>query len=257
MKYKNKWIKRVLLSLIILLIVFSTKNYIVSFTNDIYKSFNRTVIEEKRYVLFLEGLKTTLLISFSSIIFGTMLGFLLFFFQKFKTNFLNKISYFLVRFLQGVPVTVLLLTFYFGIFATVNVAPVLVAIIAFSIYFSAYVSEIFKGADASINKTQIDSAYALGFTRIQTFKYIIVPQVLSYVIPVYKNQSVSLIKSTSIAGYISIMELTKTSDIIRNRTYEAFFPLIFTALIYVIICYLFSKMLDFIYEKINPRRVIN
>lgn len=179
----------------------------------------------------------------------------MFLLQKSKIRFLNILSYIIVRFLQGVPVTVLLLTFYFGIFGDISIEPILVAIITFSIYFSAYVSEIVKGAFLSINRTQIDSAYALGFSKIQTVKYIIIPQVLSYVIPVYKNESVSLIKSTSIAGYISVIELTKATDIIRNRTYEAFFPLIFTALIYFIICYAFCKILDLVYKKINPRVV--
>ena len=172
-----------------------------------------------------------------------------------KIKILKIISLVFVRFLQGVPVTVLLLTFYFGFFGSINIEPIIVAVIAFSIYFSAYVCEIIKGAFSSINRTQIDSAYALGFTKIQTFKYIVFPQVLSYVILVYKNESVSLIKSTSIAGYISVMELTKASDIIRNRTYEAFFPLIFTALIYFIICYVFCKLLDLIYKKVSPRMV--
>jgi polar amino acid transport system substrate-binding protein len=146
-----------------------------------------------------------------------------------------------------------LLVFYFGIFGKININPIVVSILAFSIYFSAYVVEILKGAYSSINRIQIDSAYALGFTKIQTIRYIIIPQILCYVIPVYKNESVSLIKSTSIAGYISIIDLTKASDIIRNRTYEPFFPLVFTAFIYFTICYLFSKTLDFIYKKINPR----
>ena len=80
-------------------------------------------------------------------------------------------------------------------------------------------------------------------------------QVLVYIIPVYKNESVLLIKSTSIASYISIMELTKASDIVRNRTYEAFFPLIFVAIIYFLICYIFCKLLDYINKKVNPRMV--
>lgn len=194
-------------------------------------------------------------IAIVSIIIGTLFGFILFLLHRSKIKILRIISLVFVRFLQGVPVTVLLLTFYFGIFGSINIEPIIVAVIAFSIYFSAYVCEIIKGAFSSINRTQIDSAYALGFTKIQTFKYIVFPQVLSYVIPVYKNESVSLIKSTSIAGYISVMELTKVSDIIRNRTYEAFFPLIFIALIYFIICYAFCKLLDLIYKKVNPRMV--
>ena len=255
MKNKTKFIKFFFIFFLILIVTFISKDVIIDFLNNISNSFNRTVIVEKRYILFLKGLKSTLLISFLSIIFGTLLGFILFLLQKSKIRILSIFSYMIVRFLQGVPVTVLLLTFYFGIFGNINIEPILVAIIVFSIYFSAYVSEIIKGAFLSINRTQIDSAYALGFTKLQTVRYIIIPQVLSYVIPVYKNESVSLIKSTSIAGYISVIELTKATDIIRNRTYEAFFPLIFTALIYFIICYAFCKILDLVYKKINPRVV--
>ena len=255
MKNKTKFIKYCIILFLILIVTVISKDVIIDFFKDISNSFNRTVIIEKRYILFFKGLKSTLLISFLSIIFGTLLGLILFLLQKSKIRSLNILSYIIVRFLQGVPVTVLLLTFYFGIFGDINVEPILVAIITFSIYFSAYVSEIVKGAFLSINRTQIDSAYALGFSKIQTVKYIIIPQVLSYVIPVYKNESVSLIKSTSIAGYISVIELTKATDIIRNRTYEAFFPLIFTALIYFIICYAFCKILDLVYKKINPRVV--
>lgn len=255
MKNQNKWIKVIIILFILILVLICNKETVIKFLSSIYSGFIRTVIDEKRYILFLDGLKSTLLISFLSIIIGTLLGFILFLLHRSKIKTLKIISLVFVRFLQGIPVTVLLLTFYFGIFGSLNIEPVIVAVIAFSIYFSAYVCEIIKGAFSSINRTQIDSAYALGFTKIQTFKYIVFPQVLSYVIPVYKNESVSLIKSTSIAGYISITELTKASDIIRNRTYEAFFPLIFTALIYFIICYVFCKLLDLIYKKVNLRAV--
>ena len=95
---------------------------------------------------------------------------------------------------------------------------------------------------------------ALGFNKIQTIHYIVLPQILTYIIPVFKNESVSLVKLTSIAGYISIMDLTKASDIIRNRTDEAFFPLIFTSLLYYLICYLYIKILNILYKKINPRK---
>jgi len=256
MKKTKKCIKILIIGFIFCLVIVLNKEFIINLLKNISNSFNRTVIEEDRYILLFNGLKSTILISNFSIIFGTLLGFVLFLLQKSKVKFLNILSFGFVRFLQGVPVTVLLLTFYFGIFGKINIDPIIVAIIAFSIYFSAYVCEIINGAFASINKVQIYSGYALGFTKFQTIKYIIIPQVLSYVIPVYKNESVSLIKSTSIAGYISVIELTKATDIIRNRIYEAFFPLIFTALIYFIICYIFCKILDLIYKKINPRVVM-
>jgi len=250
MKKKLK-ILLIILLLSILIIIF--KSEINVLINNIADSFFRTVIEEQRYKLLLQGFLSTTIISVTSIILGTMLGIIVYCISKNKFKSLRKIGNFYVRVMQGVPITVLLLSAYYVFFGKVNIEPMLVAIITFSIYFSAYVSEIFKGAMDSINISQIHSAYALGFSRFQTIKYIILPQALTYTIPVYKNEVVSLIKLTSIAGYISIMDLTKASDIIRNRTYEAFFPLIITAIIYFILCYFISKILDLLYKKVNPR----
>ncbi len=234
-----------ILILIILLIIF--KENIINIYNELSTSFYRTIIEEQRYILILRGLSQTLIISISSIILGSILGLILCIFRK------NKLTKILIKVLQGIPVTVLLLIFYYVIFATINIDPTVVAIITFSIYFSAYIAEVFKASYDSINPTQIISSYSLGFNKLETLKYIILPQALTFAIPTFKNEAVSLIKLTSIAGYISIMDLTKASDIIRNRTYEAFFPLIVTAIIYFLICLIFSYILDYLYKKINPR----
>ena len=224
-------------------------NGIQNFNNSFY----RTLLFEERYKIFLKGLTNTILISVLSILLGTILGFILFILSR-KEKTIQKITTIFIRLLQGIPITVLLLIFYYVIFGMIDINPVLVAVITFSIYFSAYAAEVMKGAYASINKNQIYSAYSMGFTKKQTLRFIILPQVLSYMIPVYKNEMVSLIKLTSIASYISIIDLTKASDIVRNRTYEAFFPLIFTALIYFLICYLLGKILDYADKRMNPRR---
>lgn len=253
MKKKLKILLFILL-LSILSIIFRSEIYVM--INNISESFFRTVIEEQRYKLLFQGFISTTIISIASIVFGTLLGLIIYCINKNKLQILREFGNFYVRVMQGVPITVLLLTSYYVIFGKINIDPLLVAIITFSIYFSAYVSEIVKGAMDSINISQIHSAYALGFNKIQTIKYIILPQALSYTIPVYKNEVVSLVKLTSIAGYISIMDLTKASDIIRNRTYEAFFPLIITAIIYFILCYSIGKILDLLYKKINPRNYV-
>lgn len=239
--------------LIIISLLFVYKNEIINMFNNIIDSFYRTVIEEQRYILLLKGFFATSIISLASIILGTMLGIIIYCARKCNLKMLKRISKFYVKLIQGIPITVLLLTFYYVIFGKINISPMFVAIITFSLYFSAYMSEIIRGAMDSINISQIYSAYSLGFSKYKTFKYIVLPQALTYTIPVYKNEVVSLIKLTSIGGYISIMDLTKASDIIRNRTYEAFFPLIITAVIYFILCYIISKILDLLYKKINLR----
>lgn len=249
----KKKLKILLIILLLSLLIIIFKSDLSVLMSNIADSFFRTVIEEQRYKLLLQGLISTTIISILSIILGTILGVIIYCIRKSKFKILRKIGKFYISVMQGVPITVLLLTAYYVIFGKINIEPILVAIITFSIYFSAYVSEIIKGAMDSINISQIHSAYALGFSKFQTIKYIILPQALTYTIPVYKNEVVSLIKLTSIAGYISIVDLTKASDIIRNRTYEAFFPLIITAIIYFILCYFISKILDLLYKKVNPR----
>lgn len=255
MKKKRKWLL-LCLGVMFVILLFIFKENIASALSSIIKSFQRTLIEENRYKLVFIGLKSTLLISLTSIILGATFGIIICYFRKSPYNSIKNIAKIIVNLLQGTPITVLLLIFYYVIFGNVNIEPIIVAITTFSIYFSAYCSEIYRGAIDSINKVQIESAYSLGFTKIQSIRYVILPQMLSYIIPVFKNECVSLIKLTSIAGYISIMDLTKASDIIRNRTYEAFFPLIFTAIVYLIICYLVGKLLDMLYKKINPRKAL-
>lgn len=250
---RKKILKIIIIFILLVLILIVFNKEFLSLFEDFSTSFYRTIIEEKRYILLLEGLKSTLIISIFSIFLGTILGSILCFIRKTKIKFISELVKMIIKFLQGIPITVMLLIFYYVIFAKINIDPLIVAIITFSIYFSAYISEVFRGALESINYSQLQSAYSLGFSKIQSLKYIILPQALSYIIPSYKNEIVSLIKLTSIAGYISIMDLTKASDIIRNRTYEAFFPLIVTAIIYLIICNIVGAILDKVYRKINPR----
>lgn len=257
MKKNNKFLILFLIIVIFVIILIINKKYLFEIFANISNSFQRTLIDEDRYILILQGLKSTLIISFTSILFGTLIGIALFMLRISKFKVLSTISKIIINVLRGMPITVLLLIFYYVIFGKININPIIVAIITFSLYFSAYTSEIFRGAYLSLNKSQIISSYALGFNKIQTIHYIVLPQILTYIIPVFKNESVSLVKLTSIAGYISIMDLTKASDIIRNRTYEAFFPLIFTSLLYYLICYLYIKILNILYKKINPRKEKN
>jgi polar amino acid transport system substrate-binding protein len=101
----------------------------------------------------------------------------------------------------------------------------------------------------SVGKGQTEAGVALGFTHFQTFIYIVLPQAARIAMPVYKGEAVSLFKNTSIVGYIAIQDLTKASDLIRSRTFDAFFPLIIISIIYFVLAWLLGKLLDRVVRK--------
>jgi polar amino acid transport system substrate-binding protein len=132
---------------------------------------------------------------------------------------------------------------------------VLTAVIAFGLNFAAYVSEMFRTSIQSIHSGQSEAAKALGFSKLKAFLYVILPQAVKRVLPVYKGEVISLVKMTSVVGYVAVQDLTKASDIIRGRTFDAFFPLIMIAVLYFLISWLLISMLGYLEKRTEKRRV--
>lgn len=226
----------------------------VSFFKSVSNSFYSNIILEKRYFLILDGLKVTILISILAAIFGTMIGGLICFMRMSKRKILSVTARLYISLIRGTPVLVLLMIIFYVIFASVNINPVIVAVIAFGVNFGAYVSEIFRTSIESIDKGQNEAGIASGFTKVQTFIHIIMPQAIRQVLPVYKGEFISLLKMTSIVGYIAVQDLTKASDIIRSRTFDAFFPLLMAAFLYIIIAGLLTWALSYVEISVDPKR---
>ncbi|MBQ1537238.1 MAG: ABC transporter permease subunit [Ruminococcus sp.] len=224
------------------------------FIDDIKLSFEKNFIREDRYKLILEGIGTTCFMTVMSALFGSLLAFLICMFRRTGSRLANVISNIYVKLLQGTPMVVLLMILYYIIFGKSGIPAVWVAVIGFTLNFGAYVSEIMRSGIESIDGGQREAALALGYNENQTFFKFIFPQAAVRFLPVYNGEVISLLKSTSIVGYIAIQDLTKMSDIIRSRTYEAFFPLIVTAIIYFILAWILSLILKFVLKRISPAR---
>ena len=139
-------------------------------------------------------------------------------------------------------------------FGKVDIAAILVAILGFSLNFGAYVSEMMRAGIEAVDKGQIEAARALGFTKARTFWKITFPQAARHFLPVYKGEFISMVKMTSVVGYIAIQDLTKVSDIIRSRTLEAFFPLLATAFMYFLVANVLTLLLSRVEIKLDPKR---
>ena len=143
--------------------------------------------------------------------------------------------------IRGTPVVVQLMIAYFIIFATSNNSTA-VAVFAFGINSGAYVAEIIRGGIMSIDEGQFEAGRSLGFNYGQTMIYIIIPQVFKVVLPTLCNEFIVLLKETSVAGYVGIMDLTKAGDIIRGRTFSAFLPLLGVAAIYLVMVVILTAL---------------
>ena len=156
--------------------------------------------------------------------------------------------------LRGTPIVVLLMISFYVVFGSVDINPVLVAIIAFGMNFAAYVSEMFRTGIEGIDRGQREAGLSMGFTPVQTFGFIILPQMIQRILPVYKGEFISLVKMTSVVGYIAVQDLTKASDIIRSRTFDAFFPLIMVAVLYFVIAWVLMQALEYLEHRTSPKR---
>lgn len=238
--------------------------FIAEFPNRFYSNF----IDGEMWRYITDGLKTTLTVTFFAVVIGVVLGFVIALiratydrtgkkifrwdgFGDFLLWLLNLISKLYLTVIRGTPVVVQLLIIYFVIFASVDIDKVLVAVIAFGINSAAYVAEIFRGGIMSIDIGQMEAGRSLGFSYWQTMMHIILPQAFKTVLPTLGNEFIVLLKETSVAGYIALQDLTKGGDIIRSRTYDAFFPLIAVAIIYLVMVMIFTKLVSMLERRLQ------
>ncbi|MBR6164332.1 MAG: ABC transporter substrate-binding protein/permease [Clostridia bacterium] len=219
----------------------------LSFWEGIRSSFNKTFLREDRWILFVNGILNTLLITALSMLFGTALGFGLFMMCRKGNRFANAVTGFATWLIKGMPMVVLLMILYYVVFGNVAISGLMVSVVGFSLTFGASVFGLLQMGVGAVDKGQYEAAYALGHSDRRTFYKIIHPQALPHILPQYKGEVVSLIQSTAIVGYIAVQDLTKMGDIVRSRTYEAFFPLIAVTIIY----FLLEGLLGFLISRIN------
>ena len=219
---------------------------------NIYNSF----IYQDRYKYYLTGLGNTIIMAFFACLIGVILGLILSLVIDYneKTGKLYLLSTFArmyIEIIRGTPALLQLMILYYIIFKSVNINIVVVGIISFGLNFGAYVSQIIKSGLISIPKGQEAASTMLGFNYFQTMKYVIMPQALRNVLPALGNEFITLLKETSVAGYIGILELTKASDIVASSTYDYFFPLLIVAIIYLILTLGLTKLLNFFERRLS------
>ena len=226
--------------------------------NTFVTDFRFVFIQDDRWKSLFQGLGNTLVITFFAVMIGIVLGAIV---ATVRTTYdknngdmkkRNPVGFYILSIanvicklyltvIRGTPVVVQLMIAYFIIFATSNNSTA-VAVFAFGINSGAYVAEIIRGGIMSIDEGQFEAGRSLGFNYGQTMIYIIIPQVFKVVLPTLCNEFIVLLKETSVAGYVGIMDLTKAGDIIRGRTFSAFLPLLGVAAIYLVMVVILTAL---------------
>ena len=231
-------------------------DHIIGAVVSFFARYKEVMIDGDRYKLIFDGLRNTFTITFGALAIGVVLGILVAAVRtSFDKNreamkarggigyyvlaFLNGICKFYLTVTRGTPVVVQLMISYFVIFALAdNGIPV--AIFAFGVNSGAYVAEIFRAGIMSIDHGQFEAGRSLGFNYFQTMRFIVIPQMFKAVLPTLCNEFIALLKETSVAGYVGVIDLTKAGNTIAGRTFEYFIPLISVAVIYLVMVMILS-----------------
>ena len=215
-----------------------------------FNAFIETMIAKQRWMLILQGLGNTILIAVCAIVIGTVLGFIFALMKISKLRTLRFISEIYTTVLRGIPLATQLMIFFFVIFAPLGMDKLLVAILAYGINSGAYCTEIFRAGIQGVDKGQSEAGRSLGLSKRQTLVNIVFPQAIKAILPTYTSEFIVLIKETSVASFIAVMDLTKAGDMIRNATYNAWIPLLSSAVIYLILTVGLTKLFGLLEHRL-------
>ena len=220
-----------------------------------FDKLSETFLEDNRYMWLVDGLGVTVLITLGALVIGVLIGTAIAIAKYFaegnkKLRWLNWLCDLYTTVIRGIPVTVLLLVFFFVIFATARDGTP-VAIIAFGINSGAYMAELIRSGINAVDKGQMEAARSLGLSKSQAMVKIILPQAIKYILPAIGNECIALLKETSVAGYVAVVDVTKAATNIRNKTGDAINPIILLALMYLVIVVAMTRLLAILERRLR------
>lgn len=211
-----------------------------------FAKLHETFIETGYYRLLLQGLGNTLIMTLGALCIGVVIGTLIAVLKYFAEDVpalkpLDMLCDLYVTTIRGIPVVVLLMIFFYVIMTSAE--GITVGIIAFGINSGAYMAELIRSGIGAVDKGQMEAGRSLGMSKVQAMRKIVFPQAVRYILPAIGNEMIALLKETSVAGYVAVVDLTRAGNLVRNNTYDAFNPLMAVALTYLLLVVLMSRAL--------------
>lgn len=230
--------------------------------NSILQAIYNSLIVDKRWIYLWDGLKITLIVTFFALIIGLGLGFLIAIVRSsykdlkpswsspkgFLLSLANTIFSAFVTFIRGTPTTIQLLIMFNIIMVNLDNL-VIVAIATFGLNSAAYISEIFRGGIQTVSKGEREAARSLGMSYGQSLQKVVLPQAFKNSLPGLGNEVITLLKETSISGFIGLADLTRGAGIIISQTFSATIPYFAAALIYLLLVLGLEKIFAYLERK--------
>ncbi|MBQ8088036.1 MAG: amino acid ABC transporter permease [Clostridia bacterium] len=239
-----------------------------SFFEWVSYEFNRTFIRDSRWTIFLSGLENTLLITLIASLIGIAIGTVIAVVHNMAISrderlkrsagsivltVLDKVLSFYVAVMRGTPLAIQLTIMAFIIMAGYP-NKVVVCMVAFGLNSAAYVSEVIRGGIGAVDKGQMEAGRSLGMGRIKCMRLIVLPQAMANILPALCNEGIAVLKETSIIGLISVVDLTRASDLVRSRTLSPYFPLISVAIVYFVLVWGLSQLVNRLERHMNKAK---
>lgn len=225
-----------------------------------FDKLHETFIATGHYKLILGGLRNTLIITLGALLIGVVIGSIIAVAKYFSEGVpsmraVETICDLYVTVIRGIPVVVLLLIFYFIVLSGAD--GVIVAILTFGINSGAYMAEVIRSGINAVDKGQMEAGRSLGLSKMQTMRKIIFPQAIRNILPAIGNEMIALLKETSVAGYVAVVDLTRAGNLVRNNTFDAINPLMLVALVYLVLVVGLTRLLKVFERKLakNEERI--
>ena len=220
-----------------------------------FAKLHETFIVNQRYKMMIEGFRNTIVITLGALVIGVTIGMLIAVVKYLAEDVpglkpLAVLCDLYVKVIRGIPMVVLLLIFFYIIFSHAkNGIPV--AIIAFGVNSGAYMAELIRSGINAVDAGQMEAGRSLGMSRLQAMRVVVFPQAVRYILPAIGNELIALLKETSVAGYVAVIDVTRAGNLIRNNSYDAVNPLMLVALIYLVLVLLLTSLLGKLERRLS------
>ena len=213
-----------------------------------------TFLEDDRYMMLVEGLGNTAVITLGALCIGVVIGALVAIIKYCGEGVpalkpLCTLCDIYTTVIRGIPVVVVLLLFYFAFMQSAN--GITVGIVTFGINSGAYMAELMRSGIGAVDAGQMEAGRSLGMSRLQTTVHVILPQAMKNILPAIGNEMIDLLKETAVAGYVAVQDLTRAGNLIRNNTFDAFNPLMVVALTYLAIVVALTRLLAVLEKRLH------